>query len=259
MTPYLEGLGLLFSFYFEHIPTLRSLPSWLRNPQACDSLIQEKVRRREIQHRPPAITSDTSAATTTSTAPTPIVLSLPNGPRHKYNRGINTLAARLRQLHPGSRRMDYKTTMLLLFAVRMLTVFAAFATGDIATTFGVSALQFVIAPYSLFVSFTLAFAMGPPHFIAAYSINFGLKWLAEELAVQLPVLQGLGQAAPPTIAFTTAAIASFFLIDFAVCCYCHFFTDSITYTWRKTGTHMIYGFLNCKTYYCVLFVRIPSS
>lgn len=155
--------------------------------------------------------------------------------------------------------MDYKTTMLLLFAVRMLTVFAAFATGDIATTFGVSALQFVIAPYSLFVSFTLAFAMGPPHFIAAYSINFGLKWLAEELAVQLPVLQGLGQAAPPTIAFTTAAIASFFLIDFAVCCYCHFFTDSITYTWRKTGTHMIYGFLNCKTYYCVLFVRIPSS
>ena len=220
MMAHLEGLGLLFSFYFEHIPTLRLLPAWLRNPQACDSLIQDIVHRR---------TDSDHLTNPLSTAPAPIVLSLPNGPRHKYNRGIDTLAARLRKLHPGPHRMDYKTTMLLLFAVRMLTVLAAFATGDIATTFGVSALQFVIAPYSLFVSFALAFAMGPPHYIAAYSINFGLKWMAEVLPV-LPVPEGLAQVAPFTVTFTTAAIASFFVIDFTACCYCHFFTDSITYT-----------------------------
>ena len=67
---------------------------------------------------------------------------------------------------------SYRTTLLLLLLVRLACLMSAWL-GCLPATLALAATQFIIAPYSLFASATLALVMVPPiygcHYIA-YSI-----------------------------------------------------------------------------------------
>ena len=116
---HLYGLGLLFTFYFEHLGTLRSLPLWMRNPKSADSVI---------------LKASSSKQKASCSEPQQVHLSVSNLPRMKYERGIDALKQSLRSLHAGSRPINYKWKLILLFLVRIVTAAVAFTTGNLSTT-----------------------------------------------------------------------------------------------------------------------------
>jgi len=159
---------------------------------------------------------------------------------------------------------DYKSTLAALFGVRFLVCAIAMYTGSTSLAFGASLLQFAVAPYSLFVSYCLAFVMGPPQFVAAYGVNVLLNRLVTATYTYL-LLPHLSTAhldllnlagSHLTLTFSLSFIAFFFAVDQLLCCYCLFFTDSIKYSPTKIATHVTWGFINCKTYFVVLLALL---
>ena len=107
--------------------------------------------------------------------------------------------------------------------------------------------QFVVAPYSLFVSFGLAAALAPQIYLGHY-ISFAL---IESLSASF------GHFVLPTsitssvkdfssylnLPIGPAFIATFFAVDQAACLYVHFCTPSKKFTTKETLTHAVWGFL----------------
>ena len=126
--PHLEGLRLLFLFYFKHLSTVRSLPVWLRNPDIFDAHVAAEAKKKsrartagdtatgkgtqgtkvqrgpdaklDARHRSTATLTSTSATSTPATSTsvtTPamdaIVLTAPNAPRLAYERDLEELKA----------------------------------------------------------------------------------------------------------------------------------------------------------------------
>jgi hypothetical protein len=229
---------LLFAFFFEHArSTFRQLPAWLRNPPRLDALVSAQAAER---HRKKGGDGE------------PLVLTVPNEPRCRYEVSLSTLKAQLRTFHKqGGGGINigggYKTTMCVLFLVRLATCYAAWSGAGPLRTLGVSLLQFLFAPYSFFVSFSLLLALGPPHFLSHYAFAYAI-------GAALP-LTTLTARADNLLSFQldgTFALL-FFVVDFLLCCWCHFDRHTRRDPWRKTLTHVCFGFLNCKTYYVVLF------
>ena len=110
--------------------------------------------------------------------------------------------------------------------------------------------QFVVAPYSLFVSFGLAAALAPQVYLGHY-ISFAL---IETLSASL------GRFVLPTSVISSvkdfssyfnlpigpAFIATFFAVDQAACLYVHFCTPSKKFTAKETLTHAVWGFLGSE-------------
>ena len=111
-------------------------------------------------------------------------MRLPTSTAKEYNGEFENMKSEMRKLHgTENEKFSYKTTLILLFSIRILCILTAYqgnVTGTIALRyydifhtphqkFSVkkieifpSLLQFLVAPYSFFVSFGLAIALGPP-------------------------------------------------------------------------------------------------
>ena len=149
-----------------------------------------------------------------------------------------------------------------------------------------SLLQFLVAPYSFFVSFGLAIALGPPiyfrfvylfcykkifilclHFYTILIIYFShyltfnsiemISNLLQTFCLPISVTSILDQISPYfELPIGPAFILAFFIFDQGLCFYVHYFTPSKIFTFRETMTHFIWGFLNTKTYTMVLFFHL---
>ena len=51
----------------------------------------------------------------------------------------------------------------------------------------------------------------------------------------------------------------FFLVDQALCVYCHAFTPSKKFPLKETLTHVVWGFLNTKTYTLVVLLHMMNA
>jgi len=235
MATYLRGNILLFKFYFEHIFTIRSLPAWMRNPDTLKQVCEEK-----------------SSANPDS----PFTLELQADIYNKYNNAFERLKGSLRQLHnKENETFTYKTQLFLLFFLRFLCIISA-AYGDVKLSLILSLAQFVVAPYSLFVSFALLIALAPPIYASHYIAFAGIRKCAEivlsTLNLDIALLDVL--SVPINVEF----IVAFFIIDQALCCYCHFLTPSKEFTVKETIIHCIWGFINTKTYHVVLLLHLAA-
>jgi hypothetical protein len=233
----------LFAFFFEHArSTFRTLPAWLRNPPKLDALVSARADERMARRKQGG---DADGE--------PLVLAVPNSQRRLYESSLRALQVKLRAFHKrgGSGGInvggDYKTTMCVLFLVRAATCYAAWSGAGPLRTLGVSLLQFLFAPYSFFVSFSLLLALGPPHFLSHYI-------LAYAIGAALPLTTPTARA-DDLLSFHLDArfVVMFFVVDFLLCCWCHFDKHTRPDSLSKTFTHIFFGFLNCKTYYVVLF------
>merc|ERR1719369_2244875 len=144
---YMQGNWLLLKFYLHSIVKVHSLPKWMRNPDTLKQVVNAKIKNGQQEH---------------------FTLSLPRSPAKEYNEGLEDMKSEMRKLHAGEKEnFSYKTTLLLLFLLRFLCIVTAWQ-GNVIGTLALSSAQFLIAPYSLFVSFTLAIALAPPIYACHY-------------------------------------------------------------------------------------------
>merc|ERR1712001_723784 len=100
-------------------------------------------------------------------------LKLPNSTANSYNEEFEHMKSEMRKLHAGEKEIfAYRTTLILLFCIRLLCILTAWH-GSVMGTILLSSVQFLVAPYSLFVSFGLAIALAPPIYLSHY-ISFGI-------------------------------------------------------------------------------------
>jgi len=188
---------------------------------------------------------------------------LPNSTAKAYNENFDGMKSNLRKLHSGEKeKYSYRTTLILLFVVRFMCFYTAWY-GNVYGTLAISALQFVVAPYSLFVSFGMAVALLPPIYMSHY-LAFGLIEKSASLlqAYVLPsfVTSNLSSIAVfMNLPINPAFILVFFIIDQSLCFYIHFFTPSKKFTSQETLIHAVWGFLNTKTYTIVLLLHMMNS
>ena len=114
------GNWLLLKFYAKSVSTLHNLPKWMRNP---DNLIETIGKVFDVKN------------------PKSFELRVPSEVRSEYNDNFDAMKIEMRSLHAGEReRISYKTTLLLLFAIRLLCIITAFE-GNLPATLIISSLQ----------------------------------------------------------------------------------------------------------------------
>lgn len=238
---YLQGNLLLLKFYIHNIIKIHSLPKWMRNPDTLKDVVNAKIHNGQQDD---------------------FSLSLPSSTAKEYNDGLDDMKAEMRKLHVGEKEnISYKTTLLLLFIIRLLCIVTAWQ-GNVAATLVLSSAQFLVAPYSLFVSFTLALALAPPIYACHYVSFYLLQSTFSLLSMVCPpfVVDIASSLAPYTyLPIGPSFIAVFFLCDQALCLYCHLCTPSKEFTVRETLIHVVWGFLNTKTYTLVILFHMMNA
>merc|ERR1711936_1089287 len=237
---YVKGNLLLFKFYLDNIWKLHQLPQWMRNPDTLQEVVEERVAAGDGG----------------------FTLKLPRTVARSYNGEFDRLKGELRQLHAAEKELfSYRTTLILLFSIRLACVFTAWQ-GNTPATLLLASTQFLIAPYSLFVSMALAVALAPPIYLSHY-VSFSLiQAVASTLAAVTPesvlsLTEGL--QAYCHLPIGPAFVICFFLVDQALRVYCHAFTPSKKFPLKETLTHAVWGFLNTKTYTLVLLLHMMNA
>jgi len=238
---YIRGNLLLLKFYLQSIAKVHSLPKWMRNPDTLKEVVNAKIENGELEH---------------------FTLTLPNNTAKEYNDGLENMKGEMRKLHAGEKEMfSYKTTLLLLFLLRFLCIVTAWY-GNVVGTLAISSAQFLIAPYSLFVSFTLSLALAPPIYLCHYLSFYILQSLLSLLTlVTPPLLLDIASYLSPYLYLPIGPvfITLFFICDQAICLYCHLCTPSREFTVRETMIHAVWGFLNTKTYTIVILLHMMNA
>ena len=197
----------LLKFYLKSVSTLHRLPKWLRNP---DTLIE------------------TISASFDPKCPKKFELSVPSDISTKYNEDFDKMKGDLRGLHMGEREgLSYKMTLALLMTIRLMCLVTAYH-GHLAATLALSSLQFLVAPYSLFVSLALALALCPPIYCCHYLVYSLLGAASTAVASLCPqYVTDIVTALDPYlhISISPIFILAFFSLDQLACLYCHLMTD----------------------------------
>ena len=237
---YFKGNLMLFKFYLEHIKTIYSLPLWMRNPDELRLVIEEKVNAEGKIFE----------------------LKVPSKIGKHYNNEFERMKSGMRRLHGGEKEMlSYKITLLLLFCIRIACIGSAWH-GNTIGTISLASLQFLVAPYSFFVSAALAIALAPPiyasHYIAFSLIQSTFTFLS--LTLPPPVLYLFELIGPYlNIPINSYFILAFFIYDQSLCYYVHYYTPSKKYDLKETMVHVVWGFLNTKTYTIVILFHMMNS
>jgi len=238
---YLKGNWLLLKFYLHSVVKVHSLPKWMRNPDTLKEVVNAKIKNGQQEH---------------------FTLSLPSSTAKEYNEGLEDMKTEMRKLHAGEKEsFSYKTTLVLLFLLRFLCIVTAWQ-GNVVGTLALSSAQFLVAPYSLFVSFTLAVALAPPIYACHYLSFTILQSVLDIISLVSPpmVLDLASYLAPYLyIPIGPVFISLFFIWDQAMCVYCHLCTPSKEFSARETMIHAVWGFLNTKTYTLVLLLHMMNA
>merc|ERR1712233_117402 len=237
---YVKGSLLLFKFYLDNIWKLHQLPQWMRNPETLQEVVEERVAAGNRG----------------------FTLKLPRTIARSYNGEFDRLKADLRQLHPPEKDfISYRTTLILLFSIRLACVFTAWQ-GNTPATLLLASTQFLVAPYSLFVSMALAVALAPPIYLSHYLTFSMIQASASIIAAVSPntVLNLIAPLQPYChLPIGPAFVLCFFLVDQALCVYIHAFTPSKKFPLKETLTHVLWGFLDSKTYTLVVLLHMMNA
>ena len=237
-----RGNLLLFDFYFKNLHQIKALPKWMRNPDSLIEEVESKWQNGKNQS---------------------FTLELPKTIAQSYNEKFDKMKAEMRKLHVNeSEKLSYKTTLILLFAIRLMCIYTAWQ-GNVLGTIFLSSLQFLVAPYSLFVSFGLAVALGPPIYFSHYLSFNGIQAMMTLLGTcfvpnsMMPWITWIGSYLEVPI--NPGFILAFFIYDQGLCFYVHYFTPSKTFTAQETLIHVTWGFLNTKTYTLMLLLHMMNA
>lgn len=226
MGNYLLGTIELFAFYFRQLSVFYGLPEDMKTPDPIDDKKRQRLQNFSVSVR--------------------------KAPIQRYNEEISNLKIRMRELNQVS-LCSFRTRMLLLFAVRVATICAAYAGLSISQIFAISLLQFLFAPYSFFVAVTMFVALMFPMYLPHYVVNASLTSVMRKF----PAVNNLNDTL--AIAIDQKFIWVFFIIDQLLCLICCFYTPghkSVRFSFSKFLTHFAYGNLNCKTFYLLMWLTL---
>lgn len=171
-----------------------------------------------------------------------------------YNTRYRELQRTLRALNPPSRRFVL-TSLFPTVGVRVVSIAtAAFYSTPIAL--GVSLVQLVVAPYSIFAGIA-AFGFFTPLFAVHYLQFACLQALTFFLFEWSPTLDHYGHFTVDWW-FVLMVIAVDQMISIL---FCYFWTPlgrSVRYPAKRVVQSVWYGFLNCKTYWILLLVCLQG-
>jgi len=235
MLTYIAGTCKLIKVYIEQIQILRELPSWITNPDDLQNLIQEQDEKNPGGN---------------------IELRLSKRLADRSNSTINNAKVYFRNLHAQEKEMfEYKSLLNILILLRLAALVSAFY-ANVNLTLTLCCLQFVFAPYSLFVSFTLALALIPPiyasHYISFLSLRFALLKGMSFVGLSADWLDIL------SFRIDLRVVILFILVDQLLCLYCHYCMPSKEMSLKETLTHAVWGFLNTKTYHIMLLLHMQN-
>ena len=170
---------------------------------------------------------------------------------------MENLKSQIRNLHQSEQGgVSYKTTLLMIMLLRLTCIYTAWQ-GNVSATLFLSLFQFIIAPYSLFVSFGLAIALAPPIYASHY-VSFNLIQASISLASGF-VPELIRAVLDLRLEIGPVFVLGFFLYDQLACLYIHCCTPSKTFSLRETLVHVVWGFLNTKTYTLVLLLHMMQA
>lgn len=244
MYSYIQGYAALFSFYLRHLATFSSLPPWIRNPNKLKELFDQN-------------SSDSFSK---------FSLVLPSTFASNYNKEYENLKEMLRKLHPDTQSFNYSRQLFLLFLIRLLAIVSAIQ-GNFCTTAALTVSQVLVAPYSLFAAITLFVAYAPPIYVAHY-VSFSAITLAgslcQRLAASWQMTQGLADSLADVcgtfvLPVGPTFIAVFFAVDQLLCLWAHHKTDGVKLGLGETMKHVVWGFINTKTFHLVVLLHLNSQ
>ena len=169
----------------------------------------------------------------------------------RYNERYDQLKLQLRGL-VHNRGHFGRAYLVPLFVIRVCTVIAAAMFGFL-TTFLVSALQFIVAPYSFFAAFAAWVGMLPVYVVhfAFFAVLQTVTW---SIYSHYPVV-----AKYLRVPITPMLIVGWVVVDQLICTVLCFWTPigrPVHRSPKRLLQSIGYGFLNCKTYWLVLLLAL---
>ena len=223
----------LWRFYLGHVRMFCRLPEPLRSPPCLVNLIRVASQEGNV-----------------------VRVSAPAKYADEYNREFEKLKLHLRERTPApahSGLSSFSCTMAALFAIRLLCIGVAWQ-GSLGTAFIVSLSQFLVAPYSLFVAATQFVALVLPLFLGQVVASAALQLACGALLPRWLQLHA---------AIDGRFIALFLAADQALCWYCYLRGSSlgpaVQFAPRRVARHVVFGFLNAKTYALLLLVAMRAA
>lgn len=228
----LKGLFYLFRFYVNHVPLLYELPLFVKNSVALSDRLQGEAK-------PFSITADKK------------VFNI-------FNDAYDKLKVSIRDFNNQSvfSSLQFQTMLSLFFFLRLLCCVHAFMRPrDLFITFSLCALQFLFMPYSFFVSLAGIVYLSPDMFVT-YMVLYKPLQIMCDWAIPQSILDNV------TISIDYTFIIWFFTMDFLVCLVMTVFWIGAAQGRPASNTSvsrifksMVYGFLNCKTYFLILLLH----
>jgi hypothetical protein len=230
---YLQGNWLLFKSFLCELPRLHQIPLLIRDPDALALRFESAAKSGKLE--PFEISTDISLV-------------------QSYNIRMETLKSNLKTLEIVE--PPFEVTRLWFVLVRLITLFVVAWLGDVRCTVAVSLLQFLVAPYSFFVSFAMLCALTPPifagHYLTFTLLNFAVDtllpaWLAESVS----------------FVWSPWLIAAFFIVDQLQCVYVTFHDTTVGppahVSPAKALRHVLWGFFNAKTYTLIILLHLSFA
>ena len=220
---FLSSTLRLFSFYFSQLSLLAQLPSEL--------IIPEDLERKMNTEKSFQIRVESKKV-------------------NQYNQGLDQLTRELAR-NMTRRVFDFHTLMVLFFAIRVVAIGVAMLQPKyVGITIVVSAMQFLIMPFSFFVAVTQFVALFPPMFVGHLICFWPLKLLVN----QLPEIFHL------EFTFEAWHVWTFFIVDQLICLYILFDIPgrgkAVSFSTNRVLASVFYSFLNAKSFYLVLLPHI---
>ena len=242
MLSQIQGLFHLSLFYCKYILIFWSIPNVLQNPEVLDHLMEQKRKERkrlkenEIHE---------------------FKLSVPKEASETYNLYYTKTQEALRNIHRGKTNWSFKQLQWMLFSIRFLSIIVLLFSWNwnVYLCLFVSSLQFIIAPYSLFVATSFFIAVLNDLILGHYISMFLISWIANIAFGGIDIQNStIGQYF--YIPITANFIVVFLIVDQILC---YIATNLPTgggvpqkISWSKMMKHAAYGFINCKTYQILL-------
>lgn len=224
----ISGNYSLFKLFFDQLKLLLKLPYELSDI----SLISDKMKAQNLKDY--SIKFDTDIIT-------------------QYENNIKEVNQKIQNNHLTSDGLDFKYKMILFFILRIYVVYLAYTTQSEMIIMCVSLIQFIILPYSLFVSFFSALVTGFNLFISNM-ITFPIL----RLFVNFIFPDYLNLEINISISF----IVLFFIFDQVQCLYLLIKTPTAktkAFSFERIIQSFVFGFLNGKTYHLSLLLLMRSK
>ena len=232
---YFHGLWMLAEFYIFSVKKIHALPKWIRNPNTLAKIVDEKEE---------------------------VLLSVETEAEESYLRGSKMIEENMRTLHCEKvGLLSFQTTLRVLVFLRIL-VLVLLLKNHLTLAILTITMQAVVAPYSILVALAQAIALILPLYSAHYASFLVMKNVLAIIAHNTPdfIMEKLCWSLPFLhIQFTPFFIAAYFFLDTILCFYCHFFHSQNNFSLQKTVKHIVWGFINAKSYTLIIFLSALNA